>query len=291
MKKEYLLGLLTVLLWSTSATAFKLTLGYMDPVQLLFYATLASTVVVWAILAVQGKTMLIFSLKPREYRIFLGLGFLNPFVYYLMLFKAYAHLPAQVAQPINYTWPVMLSLLSVPLLGQRLTRIDLTATLVCYSGVVLVSTKGSLAGFRSLDPIGIILAVSCTVIWALYWICSIRIKAEPIVGLFLCFVFSLPFTAASCILFSQLWVPDVMGLPGAAWVGCFEMGITFVTWLTALKLSDNAGRVANLIFLTPFVSLVFIHFLLGETIYVTTFAGLVLIVSGLLMQKIMAAGP
>ena len=77
MKKEYLLGLLTVLLWSTSATAFKLTLGYMDPVQLLFYATLASTVVVWAILAVQGKTMLIFSLKPREYRIFLVLSFLH----------------------------------------------------------------------------------------------------------------------------------------------------------------------------------------------------------------------
>ena len=68
-------------------------------------------------------------------------------------------------------------------------------------------------------------------------------------------------------------------------MGSFEFGITFVIWLTALKLSNNAGRIANLIFLAPFVSLAFIHFLLGETIFLTTFLGLALIISGLFVQK------
>jgi drug/metabolite transporter (DMT)-like permease len=36
-------------------------------------------------------------------------GALNPFGYYLILFKAYSLLPAQLAQPLNMIWPVTLS--------------------------------------------------------------------------------------------------------------------------------------------------------------------------------------
>nr|WP_319392517.1 hypothetical protein [uncultured Desulfobacter sp.] len=45
MKKEYLLGLMTVLFWSTSATAFELTLRYLDVFQVLFYGIITSTVI------------------------------------------------------------------------------------------------------------------------------------------------------------------------------------------------------------------------------------------------------
>ena len=41
------------------------------------------------------------------------LGLVNPFLYYLVLFKAYDLLPAQEAQAINYTWALMLAFLSV----------------------------------------------------------------------------------------------------------------------------------------------------------------------------------
>ncbi|MCW8945015.1 MAG: EamA/RhaT family transporter, partial [Sedimenticola sp.] len=40
--KAYLYGISAVLLWSTVATAFKLSLRYMEPIQLLFYASISS---------------------------------------------------------------------------------------------------------------------------------------------------------------------------------------------------------------------------------------------------------
>jgi drug/metabolite transporter (DMT)-like permease len=64
------------------------------------------------------------------------------------------------------------------------------------------------------------------------------------------------------------------------------MGITFVLWLSALKLSENTAKVGNLIFISPFISLVFIHYLVGEDILPSTFIGLVLIVAGLLIQQL-----
>ena len=66
----------------------------------------------------------------RSYYVLLGL--LNPFLYYLVLFKAYALLPAQQAQPLNYTWAITLSLLAVPLLKQQVRWQEWLALLVSY---------------------------------------------------------------------------------------------------------------------------------------------------------------
>ena len=85
------------------------------------------------------------------------------------------------------------------------------------------------------------------------------------------------------ILVSDLHIP-APGWLGGAYVGAFEMGFTFVLWLTALKLTTVTARVANLIFLAPFLSLVLIHFVLGEHVAPATFVGLVLIVGGLWWQ-------
>ena len=69
------------------------------------------------------------------------------------------------------------------------------------------------------------------------------------------------------------------------------MGITFVTWLTALKLARNTGRVASLIFLSPFLSLVFIGFVLGEAISPATPVGLCFIVAGVVVQGVRKPPP
>ncbi len=285
-KKAFLLGLSTVLLWSTVASAFKISLRYLDPPQLVLYATLASLMVLGGLLGVQGKFGLVFAGTRTDYLRSLGLGVLNPFLYYLVLFKAYDLLPAQEAQPLNYTWAIALGLLSVPLLRQRLTTADILATAVSYTGVVIISTRGDILGLRFSDPLGVALALGSTVIWALYWIFNTRDRRDPVVGLFLNFLFGLPFVLAFVLLFSQTAVPaDPRGLLGAAYVGVFEMGITFVLWLSALKLTNSASRIANLIFISPFLSLVSIHFLVGEDIKGSTLVGLVFIMGGLAVQQ------
>ncbi len=284
-KKALFLGISAVLLWSTVASAFKLSLRYLEPSELVLYASAASLATLGLVLAVQGKLGLVLSSSRRDVLRSLGLGLLNPFLYYLVLFKAYDLLPAQEAQPLNYTWAVALGLLSIPLLGQRLTRADVLATAVSYTGVVIIATRGDLLGLRFSDPLGVGLALGSTVLWALYWIINTRDARDPVVGLFLNFCFGLPFVLAYVLIFSGWHAPDPRGLLGAAYVGVFEMGVTFVLWLSALKLTTSAARIGNLIFISPFLSLVFIHVLVGEEIRVSTFAGLVFIMGGLAIQQ------
>lgn len=284
-KQAYIYGLLAVLLWSTVATAFKLALQYLDPIQLLLYASATSTFVLGVFVVVQGKVQQVFLCTRRQYMLSLILGLLNPCFYYLVLFKAYDLLPAQEAQPLNYTWAITLALLSIPLLKQKLSRWDMIGGLVAYGGVFVISTHGDVLSFRFSDPWGVALALFSTILWALYWIFNTQDTRDSVVGLFLSFAFALPFVFVICWVFSDLWVLDVRGLYGAVYAGLVEMGITFVLWLSALKRAENTARVANLIFLSPFLSLVLIHFLLGEHILSSTFLGLMLIVVGLLVQQ------
>ena len=282
--KAYAYALTTVLLWSTVASAFKLSLRHVDHFQLLLVACAVSILVLSVILVVQGRWRLVLSYSGRQYAQSLALGLLNPFLYYLVLFKAYDLLPAQEAQPLNYTWALTLAFLSVPLLGQRLAFRDVLAGLVSYGGVVVISIRGDVSGLRFSDPLGVALALGSTVIWALYWIYNTKDKRDPVAGLWLNFVFGFPFVLAACWLFSDLRVASLPGLFGAAYVGMFEMGITFVCWLMALRLAANTAQVGTLIFISPFLSLVFINLLVGEVIRVATMAGLGLIVAGLVVQ-------
>jgi drug/metabolite transporter (DMT)-like permease len=283
-EKAYLNAVLAVVLWSTVATAFKVALRFLDYALLLLCASITSTIVLGMILALTGRLgEALLSLRRHPLRS-LGLGFLNPFLYYVVLFKAYDLLPAQMAQPLNYTWAIALALLSVPLLGQTIGRREIAGGLVSYAGVWVISTRGAVLSLGVADPVGVALALGSAFIWAFYWIRSTGDDRDPVVGLFSNFVCALPMVLAFTLVVSDLRVADVRGLWAGLYVGVVEMGVTFVFWLTALKLSENTAKVGNLIFLSPFLSLVFIRFVLGEAILPSTFVGLLLIVLGIVLQ-------
>ena len=285
-KKAYLYALTSVLLWSTVASAFKITLRWVSPVELLFYAACFSCGVLFFALVVLRKVHLVITTDLSVWKSSLIFGLLNPFLYYLILIKAYDLLPAQHAQPLNYTWAITLSLLSVPLLGHRLKLFEILAIVVSYIGVLIISTKGELLALNFENPFGVALALGSTIIWALYWIINTRDKRDPVAGLFLNFLCSLPFIGAYLAIFEGFRSIELPGMLGAAYIGCFEMGIAYITWLMAMKLTTSTARIANLIFISPFLSLILIHFLVGEKILVSSVIGLIFIVIGLIIQAV-----
>lgn len=282
----YKYALIAVLLWSTVATAFKLSLTYLNPLELVFYAVVSSTLCLYGILKYQKKmnTVLV-HIKLHYFQIML-LGIINPFLYYVVLFEAYDRLPAQEAQAINYTWALMLAFLSVIFLKQKLTLRDVFSGILCYFGVLIISTKGEpfSLNFSNLD--GVFLALLSTVLWSMYWIINTKNKVDPIVGLFSNFLFSLPFIIVFGIITDSFNLfPPLEGILAAAYVGLFEMGITFIFWLKAMQYTQSTSKIANLIFISPFISLIFIHFIVGEDIYLSTLFGLLTIICGLLLQQ------
>ena len=282
----YSYAVVAVLLWSTVASAFKISLRYLDVLSLLLYASIVSTIILFCSLLFFRKLSLLRTLSKRDYLCSALLGLLNPFLYYLVLFKAYSILPAQQALTLNFTWPIMLVLLSIPLLGQKIKPKSIFAIIVSFLGVLLISTQGDILGLRFTSVTGVSLAVGSSVIWALFWIYNIRDAGDENIRLFLSFAFGTCLIFLSILLFSQLRFPGPKAVLGAVYVGSFEMGITFLVWLKALKSSRTTAFVANLIYLVPFLSIIVIGFVVGEKIFFSTVIGLIFIVAGIILHKL-----
>lgn len=283
--KATIYALCAVLLWSTVATAFKIGLKTLSPLYLILTASVVSLLIFFVVIFFQGRVKELFAVTWSGLGKSALLGALNPFGYYLILFQAYSLLPAQVAQPLNMVWPIMLALLSAPLLKQKITFRNVAAIFISFIGVIFISSQGSFAGLANTHPTGAALAVGSSLIWALFWILSVKDHRDQLFKLFWNFAFGLIYLLIAAAIFTDFGLPDVKGLPAAVYVGVFELGITFILWMKAMHYSENNAKTGNLTFLSPFLSLIFIHFILGETIYITTFIGLAFIISGILYQQ------
>jgi drug/metabolite transporter (DMT)-like permease len=213
-------------------------------------------------------------------------GAINPFLYYIVLFNAYGLLPAQEAQALNYTWPIMLSLLAVPLLNQKIGFKNIVAIGISFIGVLIIATGGNLINLSFTNGQGVVFGLASAVIWALFWIFNIKDERDELSKLFLNFLFGFIYIVIALLLTSEIVFVNIKSWIGAVYVGFFEMGITFVIWSIALKKSITAAKVSNLVYLVPFLSLVVIYFILKEPIRFPTIIGLFLIVGGLTFDKI-----
>ncbi len=292
-KKAYLFAFAAIACWSTIGSAFKISLRWLSPVELLFWSSLTACLVLLSILLVQRKLSLLRSLTIRQVSHSALLGLLNPFLYYLVLLKGYDILPAQEAGTLNYIWPLILVLLSIPMLKQKISVKSILAILVSFAGIMIIAGHPSMVSQPAGSPnpggfmhvTGVVLAIGSALFWALYWILNLKDKREAVTKLFLNFCFGFFYTFLAIALTGKFRIPVWQGLAGAIYIGFFEMGITFVLWLNALKFSSSTAKASNLIYLSPFISLIFIHFSVGETIYRSTVTGLVFLVSGIIWQQ------
>jgi drug/metabolite transporter (DMT)-like permease len=281
----YFFAILSVLLWSTAASAFKIALSYVPFQQLLLISCGTSCLYLYGILLIKKKFISFFKQDKSAYLHSALLGFLNPFLYYLILFKAYSLLPAQIAQPLNFIWPIITVFFSALLLKHNLTFRHIIALIISFLGVFIISTRGNLSGLHSNNPLGVFLALISSVVWALFFVLNVKDKRNAIQKLAWSFSFGF-FYIFLYNLFIAAPLPHWKGIFAGVYVGLFEMGITFVCWLKALALTDSAAKVSNLIYLTPFLSLLVIRLVLHEQILPSSVIGLVFIILGIVYQNI-----
>ncbi|CAM2891079.1 DMT family transporter [Vibrio ordalii] len=171
-------------------------------------------------------------------------------------------------------------------LGQTIRKQDWIACALSYFGVVVIATKGDILAMQFDSPLGVGLALLSTLLWAGYWILNTKNQADPVVGVLLGFLVATPLAFVLSYYEGAQWQHiSLQGWAAVTYVGLFEMGITFVLWLSALKLTQNTARISNLIFASPFISLILLATIIGEAIHPTTLIGLIFIMLGLLVQQ------
>lgn len=287
-RKAVIYALLAMLCWSTVAAAFKKTLLYLNQNThlMLLYSSAVSCIILFIIL--YGRDRFVSLKNTGKSHLFSSalLGMINPALYYLVLFKAYSILPGQEAQPLNYMWPIVLSILSIPILKQRMTRITWISLLISFSGVLIVATHGRIHLLRFSNIYGVALAVGSSVLWAMFWILQLRDKRDAVVKLFLNFLFGFIYVLAAYLLVhGRIDGISLNGWFGCIWVGLFEMGLAFILWLKAMEYAPRVSRVGQIVYLSPFISLVFLYFVAGEKIHGSSVLGLILIIGGILLAK------
>lgn len=283
------LGSVAVVSWSTVATAFKIALTHSTVFEMLFVAS-ATTLLIFSVwMTVSGSWGELRRLTPRTYSRFAVLGLVMPVAYYTVLFMTYDYLPAQVAQPINYTWPILLAFL-LALFGHKpIPAAKYAGMAVSLAGVTMISLGGKgVEGF--LSPFGLLLGFCSSMLWALYWILNDSLKSQASQGtsIFLTFLFGMAYLSVASI-FMPIGDIGVETLLSGAYIGAFEMGIPFICFGMALRETENPALINQMCYLAPFLSLFIISTVLGEKILPSTYIGLTLIVGGLIYNEFFAA--
>lgn len=284
--QSYFYAGLAIIFWSTVPTAFKICLGELDILPMLTIASLTSTLVLFIIVLAGKKSYLLKETTLKGLLNSAILGCINPFLYYLILLKAYQLLPAQVAQPLNMIWPIILVFLSVPILKQKIESKSIIALFISFIGVYIISSQGNLFKPGHSNLTGVLLATGSSIFWAFYFILNVKDKRDEGIKLLLNFTFGSIYLIAIMIITGK-WQTNIglRGAVAAVYIGIFEMGITFFFWLKALSLASTTAKVSNLVYIAPFLSLVFVHFILNEPVYYTTPVGLILIIYGIFVQN------
>ncbi len=285
--KSFVHVAIAVASWSTVASAFKIGLRHYSYYELLLVAALSALVILSVVISIQRKWHLLKTISRKEWLLFAFTGLLNPAGYNLILFKAYDLLPAQIAQSINYSWAIVLTLLLALFMRQRIPALKFLGMAISLSGVALISLgSGSFTGSGiQLSATGLILAFLSAFVWATFWILNTKSShIDNVFALFLSFLFGSLFLLFG-LLFVDVQLASFKGMMSSIYVGLFEMAIPFIFFGLALKKTDNPALINQLCYLSPFISLFIIQSVLGEPIYFTTIVGLLLIIGGILFNE------
>ena len=275
-----------VLSWSTVATAFKLALEHLTHFELLLVASSTSLLIFAIILTFQHRWKSLIGISIGKFGYFALLGLLNPVLYYLVLFKSYSLLPAQIAQPINYMWPIFLTVFLAIFAHQPIPNRKYIGLIISLCGLIIISIGSSKIGHFDVSGVGIFFAALSAVLWSVYWMvtnCN-NGKTDAYVALFICFLFgTIYLLIMACFLGIHTFT--TIGILSGMYVGCFEMGIPFVAFGYAISKTDNPALINQMCYLSPFMSLFFISVILHEPIVMTTYLGLGMIVAGIIFNQ------
>ena len=216
------------------------------PLQLTAMSFAVAAMLGVGVLAVRGRLS---DLRQRPLAWAHGVGGL--FGFHALYFTALAWAPAAEANLINYTWPLLIVLLSAPLLGMRLTWRHLAGTLLGAAGCALL-LGGNASLTRAALP-GYIAAMCSALTWATYSVLSSRFAAVPTGAVAGFCAASAVLAGASHLAFEPTMAPDARGWIAVLILGAGPVGGAFFLWDIGMKRGDPR-LLGTLAYATPVAS-------------------------------------
>lgn len=286
MKKNYIYAIVTVLIWSTMATTVKMMLADIPNLEAL---SISSYLAFIFLLLMNIKTGIIKEMKNysgKEYGIMSGLGFLGLFLYSALYYYGLGELSSQEACILNYLWPMMLVVFSCIILKEKMTLMKGVAMVCSFVGIIILSTgdRGASSGNTTMGIVSCILAAAC---YGLFSVLNKKADLNQNISMMIIWL-----VVGICAMALGLITEEWVMLSGKEWLSLLWLGVVvdavaYLLWALALKGSENTAKIANLAYLTPFLSLIVSAVVLGEKITIRAGLALVFIIGGILIQSFM----
>ena len=283
MKKEYICAIISVLLWSTTATVSKLLLGSLDSMQILLVSSLFSFLFLLIINCFNGSIKEIKKYKPKDYLIIFALGVIGIFLYDLFFYLGINAMQASQAFIINYLWPIMTVLFACIILKEKFTIRKIIAIIISFIGVIIVSSNGNLLSIEKSSLMGTIYCLLAAILYGLFSALNKKQNYNKYTSMMLFYFNSTIISLIYVIATKRFFVPELNQTLGLLWIGIFTSATAYTSWALALAKGDTA-RISNIAYLTPFISLVWTGIVLKEKISFYSVLGLVIIVLGIFIQ-------
>lgn len=283
MKKEYIYAIISVLLWSTTATVTKILLGNLDSIQILLFGSLFAVIFLFLINCIKGNLNEIKNYKLKDYSKIFTIGILGTFLYNLFLYLGINTLQASQAFIINYLWPIMTVIFACIILKEKITIKKIIAIIISFIGVIIVSSNGNLLNIEKSSIIGTIYCILAAISYGLFSVLNKKQNYNKYISMMLYYLTSFFISLIYCVCAKKIFIPEMNQLLGLLWIGVFTSAIAFTSWAFALEKGDTA-KVSNIAYITPFISLVWTSVLLKENLNIYSVLGLIIIILGIFIQ-------
>lgn len=280
-----LFGLL-LLLWGSFAAVSKLAQRTLDVHQLQFFIYLTAFAAYLGLLPLLRRTGAGFPISRRQWGLLLFCG-LCCFGYFFFYNSALSRIAAPEASVLNYTFPLMIILLDCLLARSRFTLGKGLALGLGILGVAVMASGGNLLQLRFTNLAGTLLALTGAACWALFSVFGRRVKVNILAANLIYMALGLLLSTGEVALYSRFVWPDATTWLLVFWIGSCSFALSNYLWLWMLQ-NIEVYLAASISFITPFITMLCIAVLLGEAITPAQLAGLLLILSGMGLERLWA---
>lgn len=279
--KGNILGILTVLLWSTLALFTVLT-GKIEAFQLTAMSFFVASIIGVVVLKKEGHSFSLLLKLPLK---LWALGIYGLFGYHFFYFLALKNAPAIEANLINYLWPLLIVLFSAFLPNEKLRWFHIVgASFGLIGAFILVAKNGSLS-FEGQYAKGYMFALVAALAWSSYSVLSRLFQSVPtssVTG----FCIATTILATLCHLSFEVTVmPSLREFLASIALGLGPVGGAFYLWDYAVKNGD-IQILGSLAYLAPLLStLLLVLFGLSTMSMVIALACTCIIIGSIISSK------
>ncbi len=273
--KGYIYGILAAAAYGLNPLfAIPLYNAGMDPESVLFFRYLFAIPMVAVTLIIRGRG---FRVHSREVLPLIIMGILMAFSS-LSLFHSYNYMDAGIASTLLFIYPIIVTFLMAIYYKEKISMHTMLCLLMAIGGVALLYEQGTGSGFSILGATLVFISAFC------YAVYIVGINTTRLKGLATLKVTFYVLLFGLVIFASRLYIKGTVTMPAEWYQWGNLLALAFFPTLVSLACTTRAVRyigstpTAILGAFEPITAILFCVTVLGETLTVKVFSGMVLII-------------